>query len=135
MKIFSEKALRFVNFKMSFWSENFFQKTNEIFLDFCPEIFCSFLEASWKLLGLPGDLVSNIINREAYRKPKKLPGSPQEAIKIAGKKSRNIFVGILDETDFSSGHFEINWPLAGNYQTAPTCFFFVFSGHLKKLFH
>ena len=43
----------------------------KIFLDFCPEMFCSFLE----------DLVSNIINKEAYRKPKKLPGSPQEATK------------------------------------------------------
>ena len=27
-------------------------------LDFCPEIFCSFLQASWKLFGLSGDLVS-----------------------------------------------------------------------------
>ena len=48
----------------------------KLFLDFCPEIFCTFLEASWKLFGLPGDLVSNIINKEAYRKPQKLPGSP-----------------------------------------------------------
>ena len=29
----------------------------KIFLDFCPEIFCTFLGASWKLFGLPGDLV------------------------------------------------------------------------------
>ena len=42
--------------------------------DFCPENF----EASW---GLPGDLVKNIINKEAYRKPQKLPGSPKEAKK------------------------------------------------------
>ena len=44
--------------------------------------------ASWGLpgsfFGLPGDLVSNIINKEAYRKPKKLPGSPQEATKFFG---------------------------------------------------
>ena len=53
----------------------------KIFLDFCPEIFCSFLGASWKLFGLPGDLVSNIINKEGYWKPKKLPGSPQKATK------------------------------------------------------
>ena len=76
-------------------------------MDFCPEIFCSFLEASWKLFGLPGDLVSNIINKEGYWKPKKLPESPKErgpprkVQKISGQKSRNIFVGILDETDFS----------------------------------
>ena len=37
--------------------------------------------ASWKLFGLPGDLVSNFINREGYRKPKKLLGSPQKATK------------------------------------------------------
>ena len=37
--------------------------------------------ASWKLFGLPWDLVSNIINKEGYWKPKKLPGSPQEAAK------------------------------------------------------
>ena len=61
--------------------------------------------ASWKLFGLPGDLVSNIINKEGYRKPKKLPGSPQEA---QGRNFRNIFVDILDKTDFSSGHSEIN---------------------------
>ena len=28
----------------------------KLFPDFCPEFFCSFLGASWKLLGLPGDL-------------------------------------------------------------------------------
>ena len=44
------------------------------FLEFCPEIFL----ASW---GLPGDLVSNIINKEGYWKPKKLAGSPQRATK------------------------------------------------------
>ena len=57
-----------------------------------------FFVASW---GLPGDLVCNIINKEGYWKPKKLPGSPQKAKKNSGQKSRNIFVGILDETDFS----------------------------------
>ena len=53
----------------------------KLFLDFCPEIFFTFLGASWKLFGLPGDLWSNIINKEAYRKPKKLSGSPHEATK------------------------------------------------------
>jgi hypothetical protein len=63
----------------------------KLFLDFCPEFFCSFLGASWKLFELSGDLVSNIINKEAYRKPQK----------ISGQKSRNIFVGILEETIIS----------------------------------
>ena len=44
----------------------------KFFLDFCPEIFCSFLGASWMLFGLPGDLVSNIIDKEAYKKPQKI---------------------------------------------------------------
>ena len=36
---------------MSFWWENFFQKTNEKFLNFCPEIFCSFLGAFWDIFA------------------------------------------------------------------------------------
>ena len=38
--------------------------------------FCCFLGASWKLFGLPGDLVCNIISREAYRKPPKASRKP-----------------------------------------------------------
>ena len=53
----------------------------KLVLDFCPEFFFSFLGASWKLFGIPGVLVNNIVNKEAYRKPKKLPGSPHEATK------------------------------------------------------
>ena len=63
----------------------------KIFLEFCPEIFCSFLGASWKLFGLPGDLVSNIINKEGYWKPKKLPGSPQKATKNFRAEIRKYF--------------------------------------------
>jgi hypothetical protein len=48
------------------------QNGNEII----SEIFCSFLEACWKLFGLPWDLISNIINKEAYRKPKKASRKP-----------------------------------------------------------
>ena len=48
----------------------------KLFLHFCPEFFCSFLGASWKLFGLPGYLVFNIINKEAYRKPQKASMKP-----------------------------------------------------------
>ena len=48
----------------------------KLFLDFCPEILCTSLGAFWKLFGLLGTLLSNIIIKEAYRKPQKLPGSP-----------------------------------------------------------
>ena len=70
----------------------------KLFLDFCPEFFCSFLGASMKLFALPGDLVCNNINKEVYKSPKKLPGSPQEGTKISVQKSRNIFVGIFEES-------------------------------------
>ena len=48
----------------------------KIFLEFCPRIFCSFLGDSWKLFELPGDLVSNILNKEAYRNPQKASRKP-----------------------------------------------------------
>ena len=53
----------------------------KLFLDFCPEIFCSFLGAFWKLFERPGDLVSNVINMEAYRKPKKASRKPPVSYK------------------------------------------------------
>ena len=61
----------------------------KLFPNFCPEIFCSFLGASLRYYLL------------SPRKPKKLPGSPQETTKISGQKSRNNFVGILEETIIS----------------------------------
>ena len=48
----------------------------KLFLHFCPEFFCSFLGASWKIFGLPWDLVCNIINKEAYRKPQNASRKP-----------------------------------------------------------
>jgi hypothetical protein len=52
------------------------KKTTKLFLDFCPDFFCSFLGAFWKLFELPGELVSNIINKEAYCKPQKASRKP-----------------------------------------------------------
>jgi hypothetical protein len=52
----------------------------------------NFFVASW---GLPGDLVCNIINKEAYREP------PRKVQKISGQKSRSNFVGILEENIIS----------------------------------
>ena len=88
------------------------KKPTELFLYFCPEICYTFLGASWKLFELPGDLVSNIINKEAYRKPQKASRKPQEAPrkvqKNSGQKSRNNFVGFFEEVLKPKGHFEIN---------------------------
>ena len=81
----------------------------KLFLDFCPEFFCSFLGASWKLFGLPGDLVFNIINKEAYRKPQKASRKPPGRFKkISGQKSRNNFVVIFVQTMKPKGRFKIN---------------------------
>ena len=81
------------------------KKPTKLFPRFCPEIFCTFLGASWKLFELPGDLVSNILNKEAYRKPQKAPRKVQ---KISGQKFRNNFVGNFVQTMKPKGHFEIN---------------------------
>jgi hypothetical protein len=65
-----------------------------------------FFAASWLL---PGNLVSNIINKEAYRKPQKASRKPPRKVqKISGQKSRNNFVGFFEEVLTPKGHFEIN---------------------------
>ena len=70
----------------------------KLFLDFCPEFFCSFLGASWKLFGLPGDLVCNIINKEACRKPQKASRKPTGRYKKAqGRNSEIISLVILSK--------------------------------------
>ena len=73
----------------------------KIFLDFCPEIFCSFLGASWKLFGLPWDLISNIINKEAYRKPKKASRKPPGSYKkFQGRNPEIILLVFWDKLIF-----------------------------------
>ena len=75
-------------------------------LYFCPEIFCSFLGASWKLFGLPGDLVSNIINKKAYRRRykiqgryKKFKGRNPEIISLVFWKKLSFHKDIIKLTD------------------------------------
>ena len=81
----------------------------KLFLDFCPDFFCSFLGAYWKLFGLPGNLVLNIINKEAYRKPQKASQkAPGRYKKNSGQKFRNNFVGNFVQTMKPKGNFEIN---------------------------
>ena len=54
---------------------------------------------SGSFLGFLGTyVVSNIINKEAYRKPISFQEAPTKLKKNSGQKSRNNFVGILDET-------------------------------------
>jgi hypothetical protein len=48
-------------------------------------------------LGLSGELVSNIINKKAYRKPPKDSRKPQGSYKnFQGRNTYNIFIAILE---------------------------------------
>ena len=91
---------------MSLWNDSFVQNTNEInsalnfFVASWVKRFMSVFFYSW---GLPGDLVNNIINKEAYLKeaPKASRKPPRKPRKISGQKSRNNLLGILEETFIS----------------------------------
>ena len=53
----------------------------------------------WVLFWLPGDLISNIYNKEAYRKLQKASRKPQGSFKnFQGRNPYNIFVSFLVET-------------------------------------
>ena len=74
-----------------------FQNTNENIVRISA---LKFFVASWgfpgSFFGLPRDLVSNIINKEAYRKPQKASRKPQGSYKkFQGRNPYNIFVAIL----------------------------------------
>jgi hypothetical protein len=61
-----------------------------------------FFVASWELpgslLGISRDLVSNIINKEAYRKLQKASYKPQGSYKnFQGRNPYNIFIGFLSK--------------------------------------
>ena len=78
---------------MSFWCHHFDQNNNQNIVSIFALIF---FVNSWGLpgsfLGLLGDLVSNIINKE---------GNPKEAIKISGQKSlqySRCYFGQNDDT-------------------------------------
>jgi hypothetical protein len=74
--------------------------TTKLFLDFCPEILCTFLGASWKLLGLPvGFLIYDFTKSPGS--PKSFQEAPRKLQKISGQKSRNNFVAILGQSNFS----------------------------------
>ena len=85
----------------------------KLFLDICPEIWCTFLWASWKLFE-----ASCRLPYSWYYLLLKSPGSwksfqeaPKKVQKISGQKYRNSFVGFLEEFLIPIEHFEINWPL------------------------
>ena len=79
-----------INFEMSFWCHCFDQKTNKNIVRISAlKVFKASLGLPGSFLGLPGDLVSNIINKEAYRSHQ---GSYRN---FQGRNPYNIFVNIL----------------------------------------
>ena len=78
---------------MSLWCHRLDQNSNK---DIVRISALEFFDASW---GLPGDLVSNITIKEAYRNPPKASRKPQGSYKkFQGRNPYNIFVAILVET-------------------------------------
>ena len=75
--------------------DSFFQNTNEIISRISA---LKFFVASWKLFGLPGDLVCNIITKEACRKPQKPSRRPPGRYKkFQGRNSEIISLVILSK--------------------------------------
>ena len=94
---------------MYFWCHHLDQNNNENIVRISA---LKFFVASWKLIGLSGDLVSNIINKEAYRKPQKASRRSQGSYKkFQGRNLDSIFVVILVQMMTPKRHSEINWPL------------------------
>ena len=94
---------------MSFWCHRFDQNSNKNIVRISA---LKFFVASW---GLPGDLVSNIINKEAYKKPQ---GNYK---KFQGRNLDNVFV-ILVQKLTPKRYFEINWPLPQHESQHPSTF-------------
>jgi len=67
------------------------------------------MEATKKFRGLPGDLVSNILSKKAYRKPLKASRKPQRIFKkFQGRNPYNILIAIWVKRRTPIRHFEIN---------------------------
>ena len=105
--------------------------STKLYLDFCPEFFCSFLGASWKLFGLPGDLVCNIINKEACRKPQKASRKPPGRYKKFQGRNSEIIDNFV-KTMKPKGHFEINWPLHTVKNIQSTQYIYLFLSEINR---
>ena len=78
-----------------------FQNTKNL-KDFALKVFIASLGLPGSFLGPPGDLVSNIIKKEVCREAQKASRKPPRKLqKFSGQKSRNNFVAILGQTNFS----------------------------------
>jgi hypothetical protein len=78
---------------MSFWCHRLDHNSNKNIVMISA---LKYFVASWGLpgsfLGLAGDLLGNIINKEAYRKPQKASRKPMEAIKTFRAEILTIFL-------------------------------------------
>ena len=89
---------------MFFWCHSFDQNSNKNIVRISA---LNFFVASW---GLPGDLESNIINKELQEATKSFQEAPcQGSFKnFQCRNPYNIFVGFLVEMVTPKRHFEIN---------------------------
>ena len=78
------------------------KKPTKLFPGFCPEIFCTFLGASWKLFW---DSCRLPYLRYHLLSPQEAPRKLQ---KNSGQNPGNNFVDFLEEVFTPKGHFEIN---------------------------
>jgi hypothetical protein len=95
---------------MSFGCHRFDHNSNKNIVGISAlKFFVAFWGLPGSFFGLPGDLVSNIINKEAYRKPQKASWKPQGTYKnFQGRNPCNTFIAFLVETLTPKRHFEIN---------------------------
>ena len=97
---------------MSFECHRFDQNSNKNIVRISAlKFFAASWELSGSLLGLPWDLVSNIFDKKAYRKPQKAFRKPQGSYKKVQGRNPEIFCWFLEEVFWPKGHFEINWSL------------------------
>ena len=77
--------------KCPFWFHHLDKITNKIFLNFCPEIFCTFLGASWKLFGDPCRLPYAILHTKSQESPKFFHEAPRKLQKKLRAEIQNYF--------------------------------------------
>ena len=104
---------RSVDFEKSFGFHCFDQNSNKTIVTISAlKCFVAFWGLPGSFLELLWDLSSNMIYKEAYRKPPKVSRKPQGSYKnFQGRNHYNIFFAILVETKIPKRNFEINWPL------------------------
>ena len=100
-----------VKLRMDLWRHQFSKIQTEKLKDFPLKVFIASLGLLGRFFGPLGDLVSNIIKKGAYRKPKKASRKPQRSYKNWAK-SFKFFGSHFGKLMISWIHSDLTWPLA-----------------------